>query len=705
MAEVKETVLVEVEISKPEAEKEIDQLTKSLSQLNDENKELLAANKALEQQGQKNSKQHLENSRQIEVNKQKITENTASRKGLIQTIVSEDNSIKSLSVRNRELINQRNQITTTTEQGRQKIAQLNKEIDRNNATIKQNSSALERQKIGIGGYTQAISTLNPALGNMVMMFQNTVRAVGALLATPIGVFLAALAAALAPVVVFLTQTGEGMDIVSRETEGLKSVFRQLKDEVAETGKTMFEWIKGIAAADPRLQALIATYDGLAQAGRDYADTLDEIEEAQRTFNITEKETENEIKRLLLQAKNRTLTEQQRIDLLDLALAKEEELSGTRISQADKALKATINLANAQAGLTQGLKDDKTFAIELMETLKETDEDLAKLLHDAVLKVAEAEGQSIAIQEKAQNQRDALLDKQEEKAQKAHEANLKRSQEELDEFNRRHNEEFFAQEEINEQKAEQEQAYIDRITEMNNVRLERERQQADANRKIQNQVVKDKEKATRDIEMLQHQAIATGMQLFGRNRAAASALTLVDTYLGAQKAFTSLLIEGDPTSYVRATLAAFLSTIQGLARVSAINGIQFARGGILGVKKFFGGGIANNGGVISGPSHADGGVKFSVGGRLGFEAEGGEAIINRKSTAMFRNQLSAINQAGGGVKFATGGVAGSEIRSVARGIERQFTGQDTVFQPVLVLEQFELKQTEVNNLKNQAIVIQ
>lgn len=38
-----------------------------------------------------------------------------------------------------------------------------------------------------------------------------------------------------------------------------------------------------------------------------------------------------------------------------------------------------------------------------------------------------------------------------------------------------------------------------------------------------------------------------------------------------------------------------------------------------------------------------------------EAEGGEAIINKESTAMFRNELSAINQAGGGVKFADGGL--------------------------------------------------
>jgi TP901 family phage tail tape measure protein len=62
----------------------------------------------------------------------------------------------------------------------------------------------------------------------------------------------------------------------------------------------------------------------------------------------------------------------------------------------------------------------------------------------------------------------------------------------------------------------------------------------------------------------------------------------------------------------------------------------------------------NGGMVNGRSHAQGGEKFAVGGRV-VELEGGEAVINKRSTAMFRNQLSAMNAAGGGVKFADGGL--------------------------------------------------
>lgn len=66
-------------------------------------------------------------------------------------------------------------------------------------------------------------------------------------------------------------------------------------------------------------------------------------------------------------------------------------------------------------------------------------------------------------------------------------------------------------------------------------------------------------------------------------------------------------------------------------------------------------VAARGMIIRGKSHAEGGVPFTVNGRSGFEAEGGEAIINKRSTAMFRPLLSEINQIGGGRKFKEGGI--------------------------------------------------
>ena len=85
---------------------------------------------------------------------------------------------------------------------------------------------------------------------------------------------------------------------------------------------------------------------------------------------------------------------------------------------------------------------------------------------------------------------------------------------------------------------------------------------------------------------------------------------------------------------------------GLIQAAVIESQQFANGGM--IEEYA------NGGMVHGKSHANGGEKFAVGGRV-VELEGGEAVINKRSTAMFRNQLSAMNSAGGGVKFADGGL--------------------------------------------------
>lgn len=74
---------------------------------------------------------------------------------------------------------------------------------------------------------------------------------------------------------------------------------------------------------------------------------------------------------------------------------------------------------------------------------------------------------------------------------------------------------------------------------------------------------------------------------------------------------------------------------GIAQQAVIASQKFARGGI-----------------IEGPSHAQGGVKYVVGGRR-VELEGGEGVINKRSMAIpgVREQASRLNQLGGGVSFS------------------------------------------------------
>lgn len=83
---------------------------------------------------------------------------------------------------------------------------------------------------------------------------------------------------------------------------------------------------------------------------------------------------------------------------------------------------------------------------------------------------------------------------------------------------------------------------------------------------------------------------------------------------------------------------------GAAQLAKVNNVKF-----------------KDGDILNGRSHAQGGIPFLLDGKAGFEAEGGEAIINKRSTSMFAPLLSAINVAGGGKKFVSGDILGSSGR--------------------------------------------
>ena len=107
--------------------------------------------------------------------------------------------------------------------------------------------------------------------------------------------------------------------------------------------------------------------------------------------------------------------------------------------------------------------------------------------------------------------------------------------------------------------------------------------------------------------------------------------LINTALSITKTFA---MYGWPWGIIPAAIAAATGAVQ----VAAIQSQRYAKGGIL-----------------VGKSHAEGGIKGHINGNP-IEVEGGEVVINKRSAALFRNQLSAINSYNGyGRKFAEGGM--------------------------------------------------
>lgn len=130
-------------------------------------------------------------------------------------------------------------------------------------------------------------------------------------------------------------------------------------------------------------------------------------------------------------------------------------------------------------------------------------------------------------------------------------------------------------------------------------------------------------------------------------------SLISTAEGMSKEYSKGIL-GIPT----AVLIGVLGGIQAAAITAQIAALQAQK------SRYAEGGYVDGDGMLQGPSHADGGIDIKVGkkGRV-IEAEGGEFIINRKSSAKYYDLLTRINDYGktgktisgfNQTKFANGG---------------------------------------------------
>lgn len=104
------------------------------------------------------------------------------------------------------------------------------------------------------------------------------------------------------------------------------------------------------------------------------------------------------------------------------------------------------------------------------------------------------------------------------------------------------------------------------------------------------------------------------------KAAAIAEATINTYLGVSKAIS-----------------------QGLPMGAVMAAVTLATG-MMNVKKIMETNVKyEKGGILKGKSHNEGGIPFTVAGLGGFEAEGGEYIVNKRATAMYFPVLEAINR--------------------------------------------------------------
>ena len=132
-------------------------------------------------------------------------------------------------------------------------------------------------------------------------------------------------------------------------------------------------------------------------------------------------------------------------------------------------------------------------------------------------------------------------------------------------------------------------------------------------------------------------------LVGKDTLAGKALgisaALINTYVGASEAIKQKSTLPSPFDVIAKVVNVATVIATGLKTVQAITAVQVPDADVpeVRIRKAMGG-------VLQGPTHANGGIATPFG-----ELEGGEMVVNRASTMMFRPQLETINSLGGGAR--------------------------------------------------------
>ena len=328
---------------------------------------------------------------------------------------------------------------------------------------------------------------------------------------------------------------------SEAAELAKEGFMKVGDSVlALNPATAVLYQVGQAAADIAPDILKA-----ANAAVQLSDDSIKLRENQRKLKVTFAETRAEIAKLRLVAEDETLTLEERMAAAERAMALENGLMAER----EKAAKEELRIHNERMELAENTEEDYERRAELEANLIDIQTNSFKQQRRLLTELQSLRNEAQAEEDAAEKERlDAIA------------ANRKKELEI----------ELLALQKKKEMNEKTEAAIAALKTQAVSSTFSILKNLTDASEK-------DTEKSAK--------------KAFNRNKAISVAETLVNTYMAAQKAYASQLIPVDPSSIIRAQIAAGIAVASGLAKVAAIKSTQFSGGG--------GGGSASAGGVSGG----------------------------------------------------------------------------------------------------------
>lgn len=390
-----------------------------IAKLTGANKELVASNKLiqksmleLEAQGKKNSDEWKNLKASYDQNTASIGNNKKQMDEMVKTLGVENMTMTQLKKTAKDL--QRQMDDTSKNLSPEAYSKLEKELDA--VTVR-----MQELKGNSKSIVDRFGEMPGPIGQTTQGLKGAGQAFKAFLANPVGVILTVIVLGFTALYNILKSFAPVMDKLEQGFAALSAGFTVLKEAVIGlvTGqKTLIETLRGLG--DSMKQAAIEAVN-LKQAQQD-------LEDLQRVSAVNQSKYKNQIDELLLQSKNRTLSEKERIALIDKALVIEKQAHDENKRIADEELRlAQAKIINGR-GLTQYQINQLkirgvAYALYLQNIKGITDEEI-DALKDASIKKNEIDNQSIQLREKAQNRRDQLADKEQERLNKIREEEKK-----------------------------------------------------------------------------------------------------------------------------------------------------------------------------------------------------------------------------------------------------------------------------------------
>lgn len=402
MTDTTEKVILSVEIDQSEALKKSAALSKEI-------KDLTEANKALAKSGKETSVEYQENARlaksltdekrnldrQIDLSVKAFNSETGSIKQLRAEVSILTDRYNSLSAEERDNSAVGKDLQSTIKAKTDRLKELEGAIGDNRRNVGNYRDVLRdlTGQIQINGqnmdtYIRIYHQAKDAVGGAGIQVQSFN---GVLKASAIGVVITLVAGLIATFLKFKPVA----DQVEQVFSGINAAVNAVIGSLINVGNGLIKIAKGEFSQG--IDEIRHSFDGLGDsiktaynAGVEFAAIQQDIDDINRQNRITNSQLNKEIDQLILKSRNRTLSEKQRLLLLDEASKREKQ-----------ALANSLNAANKELELAQKKYDEAVRTKQLNDQIED-----ARV--DAIVKINELESQSINLQEKISNRRDALI---------------------------------------------------------------------------------------------------------------------------------------------------------------------------------------------------------------------------------------------------------------------------------------------------------